>query len=498
MLLLLFGCPQADPTDSGKVGDTADSTDPGDSEDSDTSIPEDEVVDVIVIGGGPAGLAAAIEASRAGAKTVLLERAGSAGGAAMWASGLMLFSGTPAQAALGITDSPEILLGEWASFTGGDPTDTWVEFFAENNVAMVYDWLEGMGVSWYEPMPDPSAGEIARIHEVEGGGPALVGELVEELPEGLVRLNAEATALIDGGVEWTPVDSGHTYTLHAGAVVIATGGFMHDLDRVRLAAPELASSTLLYDSWPDSDGNGLDMLTELGASTQNLGAIGLYGHAIADPDGSYNAVPVLFAGTSMWVDADGARFADEYEINSFMTGSLLSTLPEGLAWCVADQDSVGVGVGVSGFGNTYTIEELLDAGEAVSAGDLDTLGGLIGVDLLTFQASAEQFNAYALEGAEDPWREPGAPADALDQPPFYAVTLRPSVAKGFGGIDVDLSGRVLDADGVAMEHVYAAGELAGMAGGSLVGDYGFTGSLSAVILGGRVAGLAAATDALTP
>lgn len=487
ILLLLLACP--DPADTDKPGDSG----PGD-----TSIPDEETVDVVIIGGGPAGLAAAIEAYEAGARAVVLEREGSPGGAAMWASGLMLFSGTPAQEEAGVTDSPEILLGEWASFTGGDPADPWVSYFAENNVPLVYDWLADRGVSWFAPIPDPSAGTIARIHEVEGGGPALIDALATSLPEGVLRLNAEATTLTEDGVEWGPVGSEARYMLRAGAVVVATGGFMHDLDRVREAAPQLESVTLLYDSWPGSDGNGLDMLVGLGASTENLDAIGLYSHATADLDESGTAVPVLFAGTTMWVDTSGARFADEYETNSFVTGSVLAALPGGMAWVIADSDTVGLGVGTEGFGNTYTIEDLLDAGAAYSADDLDTLAGLISVDAAAMQASADQLNAYVNDGAVDPFREAGAAADALDHPPYYAVPIRPSVAKGFGGVDVDLSGHVLDTDGVAMPHVYAAGEVAGMAGGTLVGEYGFTGSLSAVILGGRVAGLAAAEDALEP
>jgi predicted oxidoreductase len=77
-----------------------------------------------------------------------------------------------------------------------------------------------------------------------------------------------------------------------------------------------------------------------------------------------------------------------------------------------------------------------------------------------------------------------------------ALPIAVSVAKGFGGVDVDLDGRVLDTDLAPIPGLYACGELTGMAGGTLVGDAGFTGSLTAVVLGGRVAGRAAANEAL--
>ena len=95
----------------------------------------------------------------------------------------------------------------------------------------------------------------------------------------------------------------------------------------------------------------------------------------------------------------------------------------------------------------------------------------------------------------DTFRGVGTRITPVVVPPFYAVPVAITAAKGFGGVDVDLSGRVLDTDGAVIPGLYAAGELTGMAGGSLVGDYGFTGSLSAVVLGGRVAGAAAAAEA---
>ena len=98
--------------------------------------------------------------------------------------------------------------------------------------------------------------------------------------------------------------------------------------------------------------------------------------------------------------------------------------------------------------------------------------------------------------ATDDYRASTDGARTLEEPPFYAAPVAVAVAKMFGGVDVDLDGRVVDTDGAVIPGVYAAGELSGMAGGSHVGGSGFTGSLTAVILSGRVAGAAAAAEAL--
>lgn len=490
LLALLLACTDPSSTDTSKTGDS----DSGDV----TGVPD---VEVLVIGGGPAGLAAAIEASRAGASVLLLEREGQAGGAILWGSALMLFAGSPLQEDAGIDDSPEELLAEWPEFTGGDPDDEWVQYFAEHTVDMVYDWLHDMDVIFDPPIPDTAGGLLPRVHQVEGGGEALVGRLVAQLPIGVVRLDSSAESFVmDGdrvaGVEWMDTTSGVTTTTTAGTVIVATGGFMADLDRVRSVKPELEGVDLLLDSWPGDDGNGLDLLTDLGATTQNLQAVGLYAHALADIDGSNYAVSIPWASESMYVDQDGLRFMDEFDVQSFANGTELATHPGAYAWVVADQNRAGGMVGSGTFGNSYAFDELVAAGAGFEEDSLDALATDCGLDAGAVAASAEQFNAYAETLSGDPYRLDGGLADALDTPPYYAVKMQPSAAKSFGGIDTDLAGRVLDTDGNPLAGVYAAGELTGMAGGTLVGDNGFTGSLTAVILGARVAGAAAAAEAM--
>ena len=173
-----------------------------------------------------------------------------------------------------------------------------------------------------------------------------------------------------------------------------------------------------------------------------------------------------------------------------------------VAWAVADQK---VYTELT-FSDPLILEEeplgvadedaLLGSGVLMTGDTLAELAEDIGVDADTLETEVEEYNGRAGDGSTDPWR--GTPVDtpALETAPFYALRVLPSLAKAFGGIDVDLNGRVMNAEGAPIPGLYAAGELTGMAGGSLVGDTGFTGSLSAVILSGRVAGAAAVAEAL--
>ena len=471
---------------------------------------DEDYVDVVVIGAGVAGLAAAGDAVAAGADVVVLEREAEAGGAANVAGGLMLFSGTPEQRAAGVVDSPAQLAAEWPGFTGGDVADPWFQFFAAQNIPMVYDYLASLGVRWLAPEREPSGGDTPRVQPVEGQGAALVAALLDALldselepaqdagPGGAtVRYGAQADELLleDGrvaGVRWSDDDGGHI--LRAGATIVATGGFLRDLDRVRAAVPALGDAPLSYAAWRGADGNGLTMLEGVGATTQNLDAVGFYAHGFAAPVSGVDEVVSSIVGESPWVNADALRFCDEAGVNSLVVGRTRALQPAGLAWMVADQrveDSIFADP--SAGGAVYRVADMEDAGSVTRADSLVGLADALGLDRDSFSATLADYNVAS--EADDPWRS--APGVPVVEPPFYALPIAISVAKAFGGVDVDLQGRVLDREGKVLLGVYAAGELTGMLGGSIVGEYGFTGSLTAVVLGGRVAGQYAAAEALS-
>lgn len=487
-----------DSADTGITGDSGDTGDSGETGDT-ASVIVDDPVDVLIIGAGIAGLAAAIEAEAAGATVRVLEREAFAGGAANYAGGLMVFSGTPEQAAAGIVDSPELLAADWPALTGGDPTDSWFLYFAQQNVPRVHDWLTAMGMTFSDPMEDTPRGSADRIHVAMGGGPGLVALLVAAAPPDVITFGASAQSLevADGrvaGVLWS--DGVDEHYQAADAVIVATGGFLHDLARVEALFPELPVDQLVYGSSPAADGAGLDMLTDVGAVTQNLQAIGFYAHGTPSPEGEHEELVAGAFGVYPWVGVAGERFVDEWDFRGFQVGRTRALLPGGDVWMFADSALEGDDFFVPADESVaFSVDTLVDAGIVVKADTLDALAGDLGLDPDAVSAEMAGWNAGG--AALDPPRAADADtARVVVEPPFYAVPVVISVAKAFGGVDVDLQGRVLTEDGAVIPGVYAAGELTGMLGGSIVGDYGFTGSLSAVALGGRVAGENAAAEAL--
>ncbi len=434
--------------------------------------------DVLVIGGGPAGLTAAIEARSLGADVLLLERDTLLGGAAIYAGGALLFSGTPEQEAQGISDSPAVLLADWPEMTGGDPDAPWVTRFAEDNVPEVHDWLAGLGGSVWLSQEQSNGESRPRIHVFGGEGLGLVGLLAGQLPLDSVMFAAEATALVMGedGVEGALVTlEGDTAFIAAASVVVATGGFLRDLSLVSWADSTLDTDALWFSTGPQATGDGHRMLSALGADWLNPGAIGLYAHGVPDPHVAGEEVLLTSLADGIWVNTDGERFLMAPQTNSYATADMVLRQPGQLAYAIFDADTRPEDghffdpiVPPDELPSQVTVEDLLAAGTAHQADTLAALAGAAGIDPDGLAAAAA--------GTSGPW---------------LAVRIAPVLAKSFGGIAVDLDGAVL-ADGAALPGVFAAGELTGMAGGSLVGDGGFTGSLSAVLLSGRIAGRGAA------
>jgi predicted oxidoreductase len=145
------------------------------------------------------------------------------------------------------------------------------------------------------------------------------------------------------------------------------------------------------------------------------------------------------------------------------------------------------------------IQELLDSSPYIKKADtLAELARRMDVDEATFLATVERYNkALDQKLAREP--EFGKPLEAskkFDTPPYYAIQLFPLARKNFGGVKTDIRCRVLDRHFEPIAGLYAAGEVAGMAGGHINGKAGLEGTmLGPSIFSGRVAGGWAAHEA---
>jgi len=421
--------------------------------------------ELIIVGGGPAGLAAAREAEAASVDWLLLEAAEEVGGALRHRSigPLLFFAGTPEQRDAGITDGAAQLLEEWPV----EP-NAWTIAWAEDQIDEVYTWLSALGLRFDLSTTNPDVGSRPRGHSIEGDGDALRTALKSGLPMERLRPRTPVTGLLVDGFTVVGVDTPEG-ELRAKAVLLATGGFQRDPELVDLARPDLRGVMMWQASWPDATGDGHHLARAAGAHLNNMGAIGIYAHGTADPREADSVeevqVSTLYQGT--WLGQNSLVLTPE-GYPGFDAGDLV--VEAGGAWALLEGSTLG---------RTAFSDPMAMPGEAA----MPTLSAALSAGLPTLHqhdSAAELALATGLD-------EEAVRASLTGEPPFLAVQVAPTLAKAFGGVWVNLSGQALRENGEPIAGLYAAGEVSGMAGGGLVGPtgHGFTGSLSAVIYSGR-------------
>ncbi len=438
------------------------------------------VYDAVVVGAGPAGLAAAWELEQAGRRAVIVDGREAVGGRARWGMGLSLMAGTATQAERQVEDSPEALLADWAVMTG-ELADDWERAFVQAAPGEVHDWLVQRGVRFVQLLPETSAG-VLRIHEVAGGSPAVVDALASGLESELVlgRWVTGLEPVPDGG--WRVLLAGEPVReLRAAQVVLATGslhGVQARADAVAARSPCSLDAMVDGKDGPiPADADPLAWLASVSPHVEGLDRLGTYPHVLAADDHPY--VDVFEAEL---VAGDGRRLLPPGTANSVRAGNAVAAQPECEAWALFDQRAsrrVLANLGPERSEALLARGALLRRYEDVSA-------------LAAGMQMEASIVSESLERVEPPGPVHRAPPPR--QPPYWAARLGLVAGKSFGGLQTDAQGRLLDKQGEIVPGLWAAGEVAGMGGGGLGAPHGFDGSLSAVVYSGRVAGRHAAEE----
>jgi fumarate reductase flavoprotein subunit len=230
----------------------------------------DESFDVIVVGGGGSGLAAAIAARACGASAVLLEKNAKLGGSTAWSVGSITVSGTPHQLRAGIRDDAQGHYDDMPGFA--------VDLVARDNDALrrvlceevpdAFRWLMSLGVRFYGPMPEPPHKQ-PRMHNVLPNSLSYIYHLERAARRAGVhiRLDTRVTALVaDHGIVTGVASSGGHFRARRG-VVLATGDFTNDPElKAKYMGPQHAKVEGVNVS---ATGDGQKLALALGARIVN-------------------------------------------------------------------------------------------------------------------------------------------------------------------------------------------------------------------------------------
>ena len=466
--------------------------------------------DVAIVGAGAAGVAAGIEARDAGARVIAFERDAKPGGAAIISGGGCLIVGSPLQQKHGIHDTPDLAFNDWIAWGGPSTDEVWARYYIEHTLHDLCHWAEAFGVKWVD-LKVQEGNSVQRWTRAERNGLGLMTHLIEAFlgKGGEIVPRTEITALKrEGGrvtgLEGRDAQTGEPVVVRSKAVVVTTGGFNSNLDMVLEYNPALVGHKVLEGSGRGSTGTGHRFIREAGGYLTHMDHIWFYVYATPDyrdPAQRRGLVFRLVPGY-IWVNQQGRRFHNESLSGGNSASPALMAQSPRHAWAIMDAPMAATMEVADPYyrdGDKVIrakVVELLDNSPFIRKADtLAELAAKMEVDAPTFLATVERYNracAQRLE-TEPEFGKPLKSSKAFDTPPYYAVQIFPLARKNFGGVKTDLQCRVLDRHFEPIAGLYAAGEIAGMAGGHINGRAALEGTmLGPSIFSGRVAGAWAA------
>ena len=495
----------------------------------------EETVDVVVVGAGGAGMTAAITATDAGKKVIVVESQPIAGGNSVRSTGGMNAAKTPYQdknefkeaagvektlatAAEKFADNATItalaatVKSQWDAYQAnpqgyfdsvelmeldtliggkGKNNPELVKTLAENSAAAI-EWLASIGAE-VKNVGAFGGASVKRIHrpvnadgKVTAVGAYIVPILEKNLQDRNVQFLFDTTAneiiMKDGkavGIKGTGKD-GHKVTINAKSVVIATGGFGANAEMVEKYKPELKGFATT--NAEGAQGQGIEMATAVGAATVDMDQIQIHPTVHIEEDGNAHLITEGLRGDgAILVNAEGKRFYDEVSTRDKVSAAIIAQ-PDKSAWLVVDQSMVDKSAVIAGY---------IKSGYTVTGATYEELAKAMGVDEATFVSTMNTWN-QAVEAKSDAEFNRTSFANPLTAAPYYAIKITPAVHHTMGGIVINPKAEVLNEKGEVISGLFAAGEVTGgvhganRLGGNAVADF---------VVFGRISGQSAADNA---
>ncbi|AWB46521.1 flavocytochrome c [Paenibacillus sp. CAA11] len=437
----------------------------------------EETTDIVIIGGGGAGMTAAIEAHNQGAKVILLEKMPMLGGNTVRAEGGLNAAGTPYQKALGIKDSPELHYQD--TMKGGHNLNNpeLVRTLTENAADSI-EFLKENGAELAE-VGRAGGASVDRIHRPAGGEPAgnfIVVALKKKLEEYKidVRLQNTVTAINkkeDGTVTGVTVTDkqGKEYTIKAKAVILTAGGFGANLDMVTEYKPELKGFSTT--NQPGATGDGMLMAKEAGAKLIDMEQIQI--HPTTIPNQGVLITEGVRGDGAILVNKEGKRFINELLTRDVVSQGILKQTDK-VAYLIFNDELRK---------SLAATEEYFGMDLVKEASSIRDLAGQIGVDPTALTDTVKNYSQYAASGNDADFQRADMKIK-LDTGKYYAIEVTPGIHHTMGGVTINTKTQVLNESNAVIPGFFAAGEVTGgVHGGNRLGGN----ALADIITFGRIA-----------
>ena len=439
---------------------------------------EEKTIDteIVIVGAGGAGMAAAIMAKQAGKDFVILEKMPYVGGNTTKATGGMNAAETHYQKEQGIEDSVELFAAD--TMKGGhDINDPELVHTLAEKSAEAIDWLDSIGAEL--PKISFSGGASTnRIHAPADGsavGNYLVDKFYAKLKElGVsVMLNTEATELImkDGKIAGVKAESDDAiYTINAKAVILATGGFGANEDMYTQYRPDLKGTVTT--NAPGATGDGIVMAQAVGAALVDIEQIQL--HPTVEQTTSMLITESVRGDGAILVNQGGKRFTNELLTRDAVSAAELAQ--EGCyAYILFDQHLRD---------NLKAIEKYVTNGLTVQADTIEELAEKLSIDPATLAETLKNWNEIVKNQNDTEFGRTTGMNNDLSTPPYYAIKIAPGIHHTMGGVKINTAAEVIDVNGNPIPGLFAAGEVTGgVHGGNRLGGN----AVADIVIFGRIA-----------
>lgn len=450
--------------------------------------------DVVVIGAGGAGFAAAITAANAGKKVVLLEKLGVVGGDTSLSGGEMAVPGNWIQVTDGVADSPALLAADMLK--GGDNVGdpALVDVIAQGALDSS-QWLtfEG-GVSWEHDLLFFGGHSVKRSIIPRGHtGSEMIVKLAARADEidnltvirnmRVTSLSTDAAGAVSGVTAENQITK-ETTAITARAVVLASGGFGSNVDMRVKYNPDMDSKILSTDS-VGATGDGLTMASAIGADLIDMEYIQTYPTCDPETGALLYVDDMRLESRAIMVNKEGVRFVEELGRRDVLSNAIKNqTGGMGyMLWNQSAADETGLLVQ-----HEDEYENLESRGIIVKGDTLEEVAGHFGIDASALKATVEHWNDMCAQGADEDfgYRDKMTP---IEGGPYYVNSYKPAVHYTMGGLHINTDAQVLDSAGNPIAGLFAAGEVAGhKMGTNRLGSC----SMADIYTFGRIAGSQAA------
>ncbi|KES18916.1 Succinate dehydrogenase/fumarate reductase, flavoprotein subunit, partial [Gilliamella apicola SCGC AB-598-I20] len=416
--------------------------------------PNTKAYDVVVVGSGGAGLAAAIQAHDLGASVVVVEKMSVIGGNTNKASAGMNAAETKFQKLKGIVDSKDLFYNE--TMTGGKNKNNpeLLRYFVENAPDAI-DWLDNNGIE-LSGITTTGGMSVDRTHRPASGA-AVGGYLISGLVKNInrrgieVMLDSNVTEIITEnhkvvGVKVTEED-GSIQTIKAKAVIIATGGFSANREMVEKYRPDLKG--FVTTNHKGATGSGIMILEKLGAGTVDMKEIQI--HPTVEQTTSYLISESIRGGGAILVSQAGKRFVNELDTRDKVSAEIIK-LPEHYSYILFDQQVRD---------ENKAVEEYVSQDLVVQADSINELAQKLSIDANTLCNTIERYNQFVNTKQDEDYGRTTGMRHPINKAPYYAIKIAPGVHHTMGGVTINTHTQVLDTGKNVIQGVFAAGEVVG-------------------------------------